>query len=74
MSRRRDLRGYQQALLARFQEVAHAPAAVSKLGFLVGSERWLVDISSVTEVLPVPDTTRFPPDAALVPGSGQHPW
>ncbi len=60
MSRQRDLRGYQQELLARFQAVEEAPAAVSKLGFLVGDERWLIDISSVAEVLPVPDATRFP--------------
>ncbi len=60
MSRQRDLRRYQQELLARFQEVEEAPAAVSKLGFLVDDERWLVDISAVVEVLPVPEATRFP--------------
>jgi twitching motility protein PilI len=60
MARRINLRDFQQALLERLHEVENAPASISKLGFLVGSERWLVSIDATEEVLPMPRVAPFP--------------
>jgi twitching motility protein PilI len=59
MAERLSLRQYQQELAARLRG-AESGHVASKLGMQVGAERWLVDLSDVDEVIPVPAVTSVP--------------
>ena len=60
MSKRLDLRQFQQNLSHRMQEQALAGEQVSALGVQIGSELWLVEMIDIGEVQPVPHMTAVP--------------
>jgi len=61
MSKRFNLREFQQNVLDRLQaQVQGGGGTVSTLGVLVGKEHWLVDMSDINEVLPLPPLTPVP--------------
>jgi twitching motility protein PilI len=61
MSKRFNLREFQQSVLDRLQaQVAGGGSRVSTLGVQVGDEFWLVDMSDINEVLPPPPMTPVP--------------
>lgn len=60
MSKRLDLRQYQQDLSNRMQEKSREDERVSALGVEVGSELYLIEMSDISEVLSVPDLTAVP--------------
>ena len=63
MARRKlNLQAYQQDILNRLKslsESGRAPSS-SKLGVKIGAVNWLVALSDISEVLPVPDIMRVP--------------
>jgi twitching motility protein PilI len=61
MSKRFNLREFQQSVLDRLQaQVAGGSDHASTLGVLVGEEYWLVDMADINEVLPLPPLTPVP--------------
>jgi twitching motility protein PilI len=61
MSKRFNLREFQQSVLDRLQaQVAGGGSQVSTLGVQVGEKFWLVDMSDINEVLPLPALTAVP--------------
>jgi twitching motility protein PilI len=61
MSKRFNLREFQQSVLDRLQaQMASGTRRVSTLGIQVGEEFWLVDMSDINEVLPLPPLTTVP--------------
>lgn len=62
MARRISLREFQESVVARLQNAtaAGAPAVASKVGVQVGRERWLVKLSEVSEVIPLPPLLPVP--------------
>ncbi len=60
MSKRFNLREFQQNLLERLKAQAAGGGSVSTLGVQVGGDFWLVDMSDINEVLPAPPLTRVP--------------
>lgn len=60
MSKRFDLREFQQQLLNRLQEQKTGSAQVSTLGVQVGQTYWLVDMPDISEVLSLPQLTPVP--------------
>jgi twitching motility protein PilI len=61
MSKRFNLREFQQSVLDRLQaQVAGGGKRVSTLGVQVGEDFWLVDMSDINEVLPPPALTLVP--------------
>jgi len=60
MSKRFNLREFQQQVLDRLSEQASGEAQVSTLGIRVGETFWLVDMPDISEVLPVPQLTLVP--------------
>jgi len=61
MSKRFNLREFQQSVLDRLQaQMASGNRRVSTLGIQVGEEFWLVDMSDINEVLPLPPLTTVP--------------
>ncbi len=58
MSKRFNLREFQQSVLERLQEGGRTHA--STLGVQIGDGLWLVDMSDINEVLPPPPLTRVP--------------
>jgi twitching motility protein PilI len=61
MSKRFNLREFQQSVLDRLQaQMASGGSRVSTLGIQVGEEYWLVDMSDINEVLPLPPLTAVP--------------
>ena len=60
MSKRFNLREFQQGLLERMQIQAEAGDRVATLGILIGQESWLVEMSDISEVLAVPELTTVP--------------
>jgi len=60
MSKRLDLREFQQNLLDRLQ-VKDAPGArISTLGIQIAGRNWLVEMGDIAEVLPLPPLTIVP--------------
>lgn len=53
-NRKTNLIEFQRGLLERFSASAAGPALNAHLGFELGDKPWLVPMSSVSEVLPVP--------------------
>ncbi len=60
MSKRFNLREFQQQVLDRLQAQAAGDAQVSALGIRVGETFWLVDMPDISEVLPMPQLTYVP--------------
>lgn len=61
MSKRFNLREFQQSVLDRLQaQMASGGSRISTLGVQVGDEFWLVDMSDINEVLPLPQLTTVP--------------
>lgn len=60
MSKRLNLREFQQRLSSRLQEDDAASSRVSTLGLQVAGENWLVDMNDISEVLPLPPLTPAP--------------
>ena len=54
-----SLREYQRNLSARLVSLETGQAA-SRLGLLVGNDRWLVDLADAGEIIPVPPITPVP--------------
>lgn len=60
MARKTSLREFQQNVAQRLRDLASRKTVASKLGFQVGDENWLVTLSDVSEVIPVPATIPVP--------------
>lgn len=61
MSKRFNLREYQQGVLDKLQAQATGSANfASTLGVQIGSEHWLVEMSDISEVLSLPPLTIVP--------------
>lgn len=61
MSKRFNLREFQQSVLDRLQaQVAGGDRHASTLGVQVGEENWLIDMADIGEVLPLPPLTVVP--------------
>lgn len=60
MSKRFNLREFQQGLLDRMQMQAESGNQITTLGILIGNESWLVDMADISEVLEVPELTTVP--------------
>lgn len=60
MARKTSLREFQQNVAQRLRDLASRKTVASKLGFQVGDENWLVTLSDVSEVIPVPKTIPVP--------------
>ena len=60
MARKTSLREFQQNVAQRIRDLASQKTVASKLGFQVGTENWLVTLTDVSEVIPVPNTIAVP--------------
>lgn len=60
MARKTSLREFQQNVAQRIRDLASQKTVASKLGFQVGQENWLVTLTDVSEVIPVPNTIAVP--------------
>lgn len=61
MARKTSLREFQESVVAKLQSLAASEATnPSKLGVQVGSQFWLVNLSDISETLPVPVLTPVP--------------
>jgi twitching motility protein PilI len=60
MSKRLNLREFQQSLSNRMQAKDRTGDQASTLGILIAGQNWLVDMSDISEVLPLPPMTRVP--------------
>lgn len=60
MARKTSLREFQQNVAQRMRDLASRQSVASKLGFQVGAENWLVTLSDVSEVIPVPTPVVVP--------------
>ena len=60
MARKSSLREFQQSLAQRLRDAASRKTVLSRLGFQVGEEKWLVNLSDVSEVIPVPNIVPVP--------------
>lgn len=60
MSKRFNLREFQQGLLDRMQLQAESGTQIATLGIVIGQNSWLVDMADISEVLAVPDLTVVP--------------
>ena len=60
MARKSSLREFQQSLALRLRDAASRKTVLSRLGFQVGQEKWLVNLSDVSEVIPVPNIVPVP--------------
>ena len=60
MSKRLNLREFQQNLIDRLQATDMSVERVSTLGVEIGGRNWLVDMVDISEVLPLPQLTSVP--------------
>ena len=60
MSDHLNLRQFQQKLNGRMQNKGPAGEQLSTLGIQIGGEFWLVEMSDISEVLPIPPITTVP--------------
>lgn len=60
MSKRFNLREYQQQVLDRLQALAASSVQTSTLGVRIGNAFWLIDMTDISEVLPLPALTTVP--------------
>jgi twitching motility protein PilI len=60
MSKRFNLREFQQQVLDRLQEKTSENTQISTLGVQIGHEFWLVEMTDISEVMPLPTLTPVP--------------
>ena len=62
MAKTSNLREFQESILLRLKEATEKSGAVStsRLGVMVGTKRVLINLTEVTEVLPVPPIQQVP--------------
>jgi twitching motility protein PilI len=60
MSKRLNLREFQQNLIDRMQATDLSGSRVSTLGVQIAGQNWLVDMVDISEVLPLPSLTVVP--------------
>lgn len=60
MSRRLDLRAFQQDLINRMQAQGRADERISTLGVQIAQQNWLVDMHDLGGALPLPPLTAAP--------------
>lgn len=60
MSKRLNLREFQQELIERLQAADTTTARVSTLGVQIAGRNWLVEMGDISEVLPLPPLTAVP--------------
>jgi len=60
MSKRFNMREFQQGLLDRMQVQAESGNQVATLGIVIGRDSWLVDMADISEVLSLPNLTVVP--------------
>jgi len=60
MARKTSLREFQQKFAERLRDLSSRKTVASKLGFQVGADNWLVSLSDVSEVIPVPGFFQVP--------------
>lgn len=60
MSKRFDLREFQQRVLNKLQGKDQSVAQISTLGIRIAGQNWLVDMRDISEVLPLPRLTGVP--------------
>ncbi len=60
MSKRLNLREFQQNLIDRLQAADLSDSRVSTLGVQIAGQNWLVDMVDIDEVLPLPALTPVP--------------
>ena len=60
MSKRLNLREFQQSLSNRMQAKDRSGDQVTTLGVQIAGQKWLVEMSDISEVLPLPQLTRVP--------------
>ncbi|HUX91617.1 MAG TPA: chemotaxis protein CheW [Gallionellaceae bacterium] len=60
MSKRFNLREFQQGLLDRMQVQAEGGSQVATLGIIIGQDSWLVEMSDISEVMSLPELTAVP--------------
>ena len=61
MARKISLREFQESVVAKLQSLAVGDAAnPSKLGVQIGTKSWLVNLSDISEALPIPALTPVP--------------
>ncbi|MEW5942943.1 MAG: chemotaxis protein CheW [Pseudomonadota bacterium] len=67
MAKRISLREFQESVVAKLQGLSGKEHGQnpSKLGILAGTERWLVDLEEISEVVPLPELAAVPLT---------HPW
>lgn len=65
MAKRVSLGEYQARVAERLRSLSEQTAVASKLGFQLAGKNWLIDLTAVSEVLPVP---------SIVPVPMTQPW
>ena len=60
MSKRFNLREFQQGLLDRMQVQAEGSSQAATLGIMIGRDSWLVEMADISEVLSLPNLTTVP--------------
>lgn len=60
MSKRISIKEFQEALSEKLESAAATEPVSTVLGVLIGTERWLVNMADVGEVLQVPKITQVP--------------
>lgn len=60
MSKRLNLREFQQNLIDRLQETDVSAFRVSTLGVQIAGANWLVDMADISEISPMPPMTTVP--------------
>ena len=60
MSKRLNLREFQQKLIDRLQETDVSAFRVSTLGVQIAGANWLVDMADISEISPMPPMTAVP--------------
>ena len=68
MSKRLNLRDFQQNLSNRLQDKSRAENQISILGVQIAAQNWLVDMTDISEVLPLLKLTTLPLCKAWVKG------
>ena len=60
MAKKVSLREFQQGVAERLRDAASRKTVLSRLGFRVGDENWLVNLADVSEVIPLPNIISVP--------------
>jgi twitching motility protein PilI len=60
MARKFNLRQFQTELSKRMQAAASMPTQISRLGFQVAGDNWLISLDEIDEVMPIPEIEPTP--------------